>query len=144
MTVTFFGHRDTPSTIRPKLTETLISLIVEHGADTFYIGNNGAFDSLATSVLKELVTNYPHVRYMIVLSKLPTTANESDVAYYENTIIFDGFEKAHPKYAIVKRNEFMINNADTVVSYVKYTSGGAYRFTELAKKKKKTVVNLAE
>lgn len=37
----------------------------------------------------------------------------------------------------------MIERSDYVVTYVKYTVGGAVRFKELAEKKNKTVINIA-
>ena len=52
---TFFGHRDCPSSIKPKLREVLIDLIENHTVDMFYVGQQGAFDSMVRSVLKELV-----------------------------------------------------------------------------------------
>ena len=52
---TFFGHRDCPSSIKQKLREALIDLIENHTVDMFYVGQQGAFDSMVRSVLKELV-----------------------------------------------------------------------------------------
>ena len=46
---TFFGHRDCPETIRPKLRNELTRLITEHRVDMFYIGNQGRFDALVRS-----------------------------------------------------------------------------------------------
>lgn len=37
----------------------------------------------------------------------------------------------------------MIEQSDYVVTYVKYTIGGASKFKELAEKKKKIVINIA-
>ena len=51
---TFFGHRDCPSSIKPKLREVLIDLIENHAVDMFYVGQQGAFDGIVRSVLKEL------------------------------------------------------------------------------------------
>lgn len=43
---TFFGHRDCPSSIKPKLREVLIDLIENHAVDMFYVGQQGAFAKL--------------------------------------------------------------------------------------------------
>ena len=53
---TFFGHRDCPSSIKPKLREVLIDLIENHTIDVFYVGQQGAFDGIVRSVPKELVS----------------------------------------------------------------------------------------
>ena len=68
---TFFGHRDCPSSIKPKLCEVLIDLIENYAVDMFYVGQQGAFDGIVRSVLKELVSVYPHIRYAVVLERFP-------------------------------------------------------------------------
>lgn len=68
---TFFGHHDCPSSVKPKLREVLIKLIENHAVDMFYVGQQGAFDSIVRSVLKELVSVYPHIRYAVVLVRTP-------------------------------------------------------------------------
>ena len=52
MTVTFFGHRNTPDSIQPALKKTLIQLIEKEGAYTFYVGNEGNFDCMVYKTLK--------------------------------------------------------------------------------------------
>ena len=64
---TFFGHRDCPSSIKPKLREVLIDLIENRAVDMFYVGQQGVYDAIVRSVLKELVSVYPHIRYAVVL-----------------------------------------------------------------------------
>ena len=68
---TFFGRRDCPSSIKPKLREVLIDLIEDHAVDMFYVGQQGSFDSMVRSVLKELVSLYPHINYAVVLERIP-------------------------------------------------------------------------
>ena len=76
-TCTFFGHRDCPETIKPKLKETLIDLITRHGIDTFYVGNHGHFDAYVRSTLRALKQEYPHIRYAVVLAYLPMSSPTS-------------------------------------------------------------------
>ncbi|MGN1027980.1 MAG: hypothetical protein ACI4P4_16435 [Faecousia sp.] len=59
---TFFVHRYCPSSVEPKLCEVLIDLIDNHAVEMFYGGQQGAFDGIVRSVLKELVSVYPHIR----------------------------------------------------------------------------------
>ena len=54
MTVTFFGHKDTPKEIEPTLRTTLVDLIENHGATEFYVGNNGNFDTMVRRQLENL------------------------------------------------------------------------------------------
>lgn len=46
-TCTFFGHKDTPTQIKPLLKAVLVDLIENKNVDTFYIGNQGNFDLMA-------------------------------------------------------------------------------------------------
>lgn len=62
---TFFGHRDCPDSIRPKLRSVLINLIENQQADTFYVGRQGSFDALVYATLRELaseISPYPLCR----------------------------------------------------------------------------------
>lgn len=75
---TFFGHRDCPETIKPRLREVLADLIVSKGVDTFYVGNQGRFDGIVRSVLRELEQEYPEIHYAVVLAYLPGKKNKYD------------------------------------------------------------------
>ena len=83
---TFFGHRDCPSSIKPKLREVLVDLIENLAVDMFYVGRQGAFDGIVRSVLKELVLVYPHIRYAVVLERLPPKRDEFDTRAYSDTM----------------------------------------------------------
>ena len=65
---TFFGHRDCPETIKPRLREALVDLIINHGVDMFYVGHQGHFDAYVHSELKKLKQEYPQINYAVVLA----------------------------------------------------------------------------
>ena len=133
----FFGHRDCPEAAYPVLREKLEELIKNTDVSCFYVGNNGRFDSLALKALREMQTEYPHIRYFVVLAYLP----EENI---ENSIFPEGLENVPKRFCIDKRNRWMLNKSDYVVSYVKRSSGGAAKFTDIAKKQNKKVINIAE
>lgn len=143
MTVTFFGHRHTPCPIRMPLKNLLIDLIERKNADCFYVGNHGAFDSMVCQTLKELKEIYPHITYYIALAYLPSKSQYEDNMDYSCTIYPDGLENTPRKFAIVKRNQWMIEKADVVITYVEVSFGGAAQFKALAERKGKIVINLA-
>ena len=141
MVCTFFGHRDTPTEIRDKLQAVLIDLIENHSVDTFYIGNNGSFDAMAREILAKLKRKYTYIDFVVVLAYMPRTKeNEYEVDY--ETVYPEGLEDVPPKFAISKRNEWLIENSDTVITYVERSWGGASRFKKLAEKRGKAVINL--
>ena len=77
MKCAFFGHRDAPSEIRDRIKETVIDLIEERGVTKFYVGNNGNFDRMALSVLKELSGMYPQINYYVVYAYLHEKGGEN-------------------------------------------------------------------
>ena len=139
---TFFGHHDCPGSIKPKLREVLINLIENHTVDMFYVGQQGAFDGIVRSVLKELVSVYPHIRYAVVLDRLPSKRDEFDTRDYSDTMLPEGIEAVHPRFAISWRNKWMIKQSDYVVTYITHSWGGAAQFAELAKRQEKIVFPL--
>ena len=139
---TFFVHRDCPSSIKLKLRKVLIDLIESHAVDMFYVGQQGSFDSMVRSVLKELVSLYPYINYAVVLERIPQKRDEFDTRDYSDTMLPEGIEAVHPRFAISWRNKWMIKQSDYVVTYVTHSWGGAAQFAKLAERKKKTVINL--
>lgn len=139
---TFFGHRDCPSSIRPRLQETLVDLIKNHAVDMFYVGRQGAFDAMVRSVLKELILEYPHIRYAVVLERIPGKRNDSDPRDYSDTMLPEGIENVPPRFAIPWRNKWMLERSDYVVTYIMRSWGGAAQFAEKAKCQKKRVINI--
>ena len=141
MTVTFFGHKDTPKEIEPTLRTTLVDLIENHGATEFYVGNNGNFDTMVRRQLENLSQTYP-ITYNVVLAYLPTKKSEYDD--YTNTIYPEGIETVPKRFAISYRNKWMVEQSDIVVTYVTHTYGGAAQFKELAERQGKMVIELSE
>lgn len=136
---TFFGHRDCPAEIKPKLREVLIDLIENQSVNMFYVGNNGAFDRLVRGVLRELVHEYPQIRYAVVLERMPSEQDGTA----QDTMLPEGIEEVPPRFAISWRNNWMLRQADFVVTYITHTWGGAAKFAEAAERQKKAVINLA-
>ena len=140
MTVTFFGHKDTPKEIEPTLRATLVDLIENHSATEFYVGNNGNFDTLVRRQLENLSQTYP-ITYNIVLAYLPTKKNEYED--HSNTILPEGIETVPKRFAISYRNKWMIQQSDVVVTYVTHGFGGAWQFKGMAERQRKTVIELS-
>ena len=141
-TCTFFGHRDCPRSIQSKLREVLIELIEKYAVDMFYVGRQGAFDEIVRSVLQELVLVYPHIRYAVVLERLPSGKEKFDTRDYTDTILPEGMEAVLPRFAISWRNNWMLKQSAYVVTYITHAWGGAAQFAEKAERQKKTVINL--
>ena len=138
MICTFFGHRDTPETIKPKLRNVLNDLIDNKNVNMFYIGDNGSFDRMAREILKELKNKYK-INYYVAIAYIPKKIDYKD---YSDTIYFDELNTKPYKLRIVERNKIMIKKSDIVVTHVTRIVGGAFEFKYLAEKKGKIVINI--
>ena len=138
LTCTFFGHRDCPDTIRTKLREVLVELIANHGVEMFYVGNQGRFDTIVSGVLRDLKKEYPHIDYAVLLAYMPCKQDEDAL----NTMLPEGIEFVHPRYAISWRNNWMLKQSDYVVTYITHSWGGAAKFADKARKQGKIVFNI--
>ena len=93
---------------------------------------------MAYAALAELRQRYSHIKVYRVLAYMPKQS-EADSA---DTIVPEGIENAHPRYAIIHRNYWMIDHSDYVIAYVTHTFGGAYQAVERAKKKGKILIQI--
>ena len=136
---TFFGHRDCPDFIKPKLLAAIENLITEKHVTTFYVGNHGNFDRLVASQLRDLATLHPDIKYYVVLAYLPTKAyNES----YES-IFPEGIEDVPKRFAIDFCNRWMIDKSDYVITYVTRSFGGAAKSKNYAEKHGKHMIEIS-
>ena len=138
---TFFGHRECPETIKSELHTVLVDLITNHGVDMFYVGNQGRYDAIVHSVLRELKKEYPQINYAVVLAYIPKMKIEYDD--YSDTMLPEGIESVHPRYAISWRNNWMIRQSNYVVTYITHSWGGAARCASKAEKQGRIVLELA-
>lgn len=143
MTCTFFGNRDTPQEIEKCLYQTIIRLITQEGVDLFYVGTHGRFDRMVYHCLQKVKQQFPFIQYFVVLAYLPKEKEEFEYLW-EETLYPEGLERVPYRLAIIKRNEWMLERADFVITYTAHTQGGAGRFADLAEEKGKTVISLKQ
>ena len=136
---TFFGHRDCPPSVRPRLRAALIEQIEKRNVTAFLVGNEGGFDAMVQSALRELQQDYPFITCTVVLAYLPRRQEGAGLA----TLYPAGIETVPKRFAISWRNRWMLRHADCVVAYVTRSWGGAARFCELARRQGKPLCNLA-
>ena len=139
-TCCFFGHREVTHNIRTKLKAIIEKLITEDGVTEFYVGHQGQYDGMVYSILKELKAKYTQIRYTVVLAYMPDE-HIKDV-YGNDTLFPDGMENVPKKYAISKRNDWMIKHSDVAVCYVHKITGGAAKFMEKAEKRGLRIIDI--
>ena len=144
MTCCFFGHKDSPSEVKSILRTTVEDLICSGKADSFLIGNHGAFDSMALSVLRDAKKEHPEITYNVVLAYMPGHKEEYNYVDPMETVYPEGLENVPPRFAISWRNDWMLKESQVVVCFVRHSMGGSGKFKEKAIRQKKEVINLAE
>ena len=145
MIITFCGHSNCLflDEEKEKLKQLLIKEISKNLTCKFYLGGYGAFDSLCLRTLRELKTYFPNIELLFITPYLDKNYSKLELAkYYYDDIIFPPIENVPRKFAILKRNEWMVDSADLVIAYVKYSWGGAAKTLEYAKRKKVPIVNV--
>ena len=140
-TVTFCGHGNLSyaetERIRIRLKDEIETLILK-GATEFLLGGYGDFDRLCAQTVSVLQRSYPYIHTVLVV---PYLNREYNTDFYDCTE-YPPIEAVPPRYAIVKRNEYMIDRADAVIAYVIYTFGGAWTTLEYARKRGKEFIKV--
>ena len=146
MTITFCGHSNClfSDKEKEKLKQLLIKEIRKNPTCKFYLGGYGDFDSLCLRTLRELKKEFQDIELIFITPYLDKNYSKLEFAkYHYDDIIFPPLESVPRKFAILKRNEWMVDSADLVIAYVKYSWGGAAKTLEYAKRKKVPIVNVA-
>ncbi len=147
MTVCFCGHSKlygNYDNIKTKCFEIVLEQVIK-GADSFLIGNYGDFDTLAAAVCLALKKEYPRIEVCLVLPYYRPHIDDYTQQHYNrfDSVITPPLEDTPYRYRIVKANQYIIDQSDTVIAYVQ-SSGGAAKTMQYAKRKKKQIINLAD
>ncbi len=140
MIVTFCGHSHVSNSAA--VAESLaaaIELLVAEGADEFYLGGYGEFDSMAAVAVRNAKALHPNITSTLVIPYLDREYNPN---LYDGST-YPPLESVPRRFAISKRNEWMIDVADVVVSYITHDWGGAATTYKYAQRKKKRIVSVA-
>lgn len=136
----FFGHRDCPESAFPALCAAVERAILQEGITLFYVGREGTFDALAARALLQMAEKYPHIQFSVVLAYHPRTPLEQ--ALQSRTILADGVESVPRRFAVLRRNEWMLGRSQMVIAYFTRSFGGAARFLQKAYRDGKQVINV--
>ena len=146
MIITFLGHRflKNHEAIFEKIKKSIIEHLKYDEKMAFYCGGYGDFDNLSAHACRQVKKIHPNSEVIYVTPYIIESGQEGAMLLKEyDSISYPPLENVPPKFAICKRNEWMIENSDTVITYVKYSTGGAYKFKEIAKKKEKRIIELS-
>lgn len=137
MIITFCGHSSVPDAneVRRWLCLVLEQFIYEKNI-VFYLGGYGEFDRLAAEAVRQKQKANPVAKAVLVI---PYLNKKYDASGYDYTL-FPPLESVPPRYAISKRNTWMVEQASVVIAYVTHGWGGAAKSLSYARSKGKRVI----
>ncbi len=145
----FFGHSEfwENEDLKCRIKSEVVAQIENRELDTFFLGGYGSYDSACARYIKELKEIYPHIKSYLILAYLDRKLDDYDKKrikeLYDDTI-FPPLENVPLRFAISKRNEWIVNQADYIFFYVNHSWGGASKSLEYAKRKKKDYINFGD
>lgn len=135
----FFGHRDIYRELKPEL-ENAVRHAIQHGCRIFWCGGYGAFDRCAAGTVHRLKREFPDIRLEWIMAYL--TQSDSISGLYDRSLYPEGLETVPQRFAISKRNQWMVKNCDCIIACVDHCYGGAYTAYAQAEKMGKVLANL--
>ena len=121
--------------------EQIRNNIIDVKPVTCYLGGYGDFDEICARACRELKQEYDDIEvvYVTPYISLSEQAKIKEMQSYGlcDTSIYPPTENVPLRFAISKRNEWMMTNADLIIAYVNRSYGGAYKSLQVAKRKKR-------
>lgn len=133
----FIGHRDAPESIRPGLEQEVERHILELGVTEFVVGHYGNFDRMAANAVLRVKKHYPSVRLTMLLPYHPAERAVALPEGYDGSYYPRGLEQVPRKYAILRANRYMVEEADYLIAYAPYSVGNSRKLLEYADNREK-------
>ena len=148
MIIAFSGHSSVVSgdKIKEIVEEQIRNSFVGHHPVICYLGGYGDFDRICACACRELKEEYRFIELVYVSPYISLSEQKKIKEMQENgfcdTSIYPPIERVPLRFAISKRNEWMMENADLIIAYITHSYGGAYKSLRVAKRKKKKIINI--
>ena len=143
----FIGHRDTPADGYSQIVTEAERLIL-CGVIEFIVGHYDAFDRMAAKTVREAKRRHPEIRLLLLLPYYDTNTTKYGTGFDE--IIYpEGQEMIPKRAAIIRANQYMIDNCDVLIMYARNIGSNAREFMEYAERRfrrtgKPQIINLAD
>ena len=148
MTIAFTGHSKifSGNLVKEMVKEQIKNNIIGMNSVTCYIGGYGDFDEICALACKELKLECDGIEVVYVTPYINQQERLKIKEMQNNglcdTSVYPPIENTPLRFAILKRNEWMMTNADLIIAYVNHNYGGAYKSLQTAKRRKKKVINI--
>ena len=139
-TVAVSGHRFLNKDFDKQLLKQVFIYLVNNGYDTFLIGMAVGFDSECFKILEDIRKE----KNIKIIACIPCRCQAKNFNY-KNKIEYERMinsadekiilQENYDKYCMLKRNNFMVDNASALVTYIRKDTGGTAYTVNYAKKK---------
>ena len=150
MKISFAGHSfvSSKSRVEEIVKEQMRKSVAANEHVVCYLGGYGDFDDICARVCRELKKEYAGIELVYVTPYMSISEQEKIKEMQSrglyDTSLYPPIETTPPRYAISKRNEWMMKNADIIIAYVNHSYGGAYKSLQVAKRNKKEIINICD
>ena len=131
----FIGHRDAPEELMPLLLKSIEKLIVKFDVKCFIVGQYGNFDRMATSAIQTMKKQYPFISASLLCPYHPAERTVILPDKFDDRIYPFGMELVPKPLAILRANQYMIQNSDFLIVYCWNSTGNTYKFLQQARKR---------
>lgn len=150
MVITFCGHGFivNPTQVKKELITVLCEIITRANncKITFLCGGYGHFDALAASAVDDVKSVFSScvIEKIFVTPYITESYDRRNkfMGQFYDEVVYPPLENVPYRYAIAKRNEWMIENSHLVIAYVIHAHGGAASALRYAYRKRKRVIRL--
>ena len=120
-----------------KLSAEVERHITEYGVTDFVVGRYGRFDALAAKCVKAAKKRHPEVTLTLLLPYHPYDRPTPTPPGFDGTFYPPGMETVPKRAAIVRANQYVVDNSDYLIAYVRHSVSNAWDLVEYAKRSKK-------
>lgn len=143
--VTFVGQGviENESKLKELLAERIARLLEEKPSVAFLVARENHFDTVADAATRLARSRCGNHHSTLSLS-LPHTIDAVDLCQNYDAVVYSVPMEPDPNRTVQSNRRAMIEQSDLVLGYVREDCGEAYHALEYAKKRGKSVQNLAE
>ena len=148
MIISFAGHSFVASSgaVKEAVKEQIRKNTINETHVLCFLGGYGSFDEICACACRELKRENAGIEliYITPYMSLPMQQKIKEMKAYGlyDDSIYPPIENTPKRFAISKRNAWMMASADLVIAYVNRNYGGAYQSIEVARRKGKKIINI--
>ena len=147
----FSGHREIKITDKVKNTLKLeIIKLIDNGVTVFLNGGALGFDILCAKTVIELKEVFKNIKLHMILP----CRDQAERWGYNNRLMYEEVlrksdsvyyvSEAYEPGCMQKRNRFLVDNCDYLLTYLEKDKGGTYYTVKYAEKQGKNIINIKD